>query len=135
MKNQVCITTVTLSILQASLGQFRVFKAGSVLPFCILNEAWGSLLRPYTATSHLSVRVTAMHVTVNEVSSHLCKILTLIIVKTYLQTGPRRYRIARRPIVTYYNSAKPNTVKSFRKRPKLTAFVFRWTQNRNGLYN
>ena len=52
MKNQVCITTVTLSILQTSLDQFRVFKAGSVLlilgsilPSCILNYAWGSLLR------------------------------------------------------------------------------------------
>ena len=39
-----CIKTVTLSILQTSLDQFRVFKAGSVLlilgsilPFCILN--------------------------------------------------------------------------------------------------
>ena len=39
------------------------------------------------ATSHLSMRLTAMHVTVNEVSSHSCKILTLIVVKTYLQTG------------------------------------------------
>ena len=28
-----------------------------------------------------------MCVTVHEFSSHLCKILTLIIVKTYLQTG------------------------------------------------
>ena len=28
-----------------------------------------------------------MRVTVNEVSSHLCKMLTLIIVRTYLQTG------------------------------------------------
>ena len=52
------------------------------------------------ATSHLSVRLTAMRVTVNEVSSDLCKILTLIIVKTYLQTGQRRYRIARCPVVT-----------------------------------
>ena len=48
-----------------------------------------------------------MRVTLNEVSSHLCKILTLIIVKTYLQTGRRRYRIARRTVVTCYNSAKP----------------------------
>ena len=37
-----------------------------------------------------------MRVTVDEVSSHLCKILTLIMVETYLQTGRRRYRIARR---------------------------------------
>ena len=51
------------------------------------------------ATSHLSVRLTAMRVTVNEVSSHLCKILTLITVKTYLQTGRRPYRVAQRPVV------------------------------------
>ena len=38
------------------------------------------------ATSHLNVSLTALRVTVNEVSSHLCKILTLIIVKIYLQT-------------------------------------------------
>ena len=48
-----------------------------------------------------------MRLIVNEVLSHLCKILTLIIVKTYLQTGRRRYRIARRPVVACYNSAKP----------------------------
>ena len=47
------------------------------------------LLLGVRATSHLSERLTAKRVTVNEVSSHLCtcKILTLIIVKTYLQTG------------------------------------------------
>ena len=39
-----------------------------------------------------------MRMTVNEVSSHLCKILILIIVKTYLQTGQKRYRIARCPV-------------------------------------
>ena len=39
------------------------------------------------ATSHLSVRLTAMRVTVDGVSINLCKISTLIIVKTYLQTG------------------------------------------------
>ena len=39
-----------------------------------------------------------MRVNVNEVSSHLCKILKLIIVRTYLQTGQRRYRIARRSV-------------------------------------
>ena len=49
------------------------------------------------ATSHWSARLT-MRVTVSEVSSHLCKILTLIIVKTYLQTGRRRYRIAGLPV-------------------------------------
>ena len=32
------------------------------------------------ATSHLSVRLTSMHMFGNEVSSHLCQILTLIIV-------------------------------------------------------
>ena len=53
----------------------------------------------YRTTSHLSVRLTAMLVTVNEVSSHLCKMLTLVIVKIYLQTGRRRYRIAGRPVV------------------------------------
>ena len=36
-------------------------------------------------TSHLSVKLTAIRVTVNEVSSHLCKVLTLIIVRAYLQ--------------------------------------------------
>ena len=37
MKNQVSITTVTLSILQTSLDQFRVFKAGSVLLILIIG--------------------------------------------------------------------------------------------------
>ena len=38
-----------------------------------------------------------MRVTLNEVSSHLCKIkITLVTVKTHLQTGQRCYRIARR---------------------------------------
>ena len=47
------------------------------------------------ATSHSSVRLTAMmRVTVNEVSSHSCKILTPVIVKTYLQAGRRHYRMA-----------------------------------------
>ena len=40
-----------------------------------------------------------MSMTVNEVSSHLCKMLTRIIVKTYLQTGQRRYCIAQRSFV------------------------------------
>ena len=63
------------------------------------------------ATSHLSVkltvRLTAMRVTINEVSSHLCNILTLIMVKTYLQKGWRRYHIARHPVpvATCYSSA------------------------------
>ena len=48
-----------------------------------------------------------MRVTVNEVSSNLCKILTLIIDTKFLQTGRRRYCIAQRPVVTYHNSAKP----------------------------
>ena len=67
--------------------------------------------------------ITAMGVTVNEVSSQLCKILTLIIVKTYLQTGRRRHRIARRSVVTCYNSVKPpETSQSVRKRPKTHSF-------------
>ena len=41
------------------------------------------------AISHLNVSLTAMCVALNEVSSHLCKILTLVIVKIYLQTGAR----------------------------------------------
>ena len=78
---------------------------------------------PLRATSHLSVRLTAMRVTVNEVSSDLCEILTLIIVKIYLQTVRRRYRIARRSVVTCYNSAKPlETSKRARKRPKSIRF-------------
>ena len=39
------------------------------------------------ATSHLSLKLTAMRMAVNEVSSLLCKVLTLIIVKTYLKIG------------------------------------------------
>ena len=39
------------------------------------------------AVSHLSARLTAIYMTVNEVSSHLCKIFALIIAKTYLQIG------------------------------------------------
>ena len=61
-----------------------------------------------------------MRVTLNVVSSHLRKILTVIVVKTYLQTGRRRYQIARRPC---YNSAKPpETSKSIRKRQKRIRF-------------
>ena len=77
-----------------------------------------------------------MQVTVNDVSSHLCKILTLIIiVKTCLQTGRRRYRIARRPVVTRYNSEKPpETSKSVRKRPKMPSFSA-GRRSRNDLYN
>ena len=76
-----------------------------------------------------------MRVTVKEVSSHLCKIVTLIIVKTYLQKGRRRYRLARRLVVTCYNSAKPpETSKSVRKRPKRHSFSAGRT-NKNGLCN
>ena len=39
------------------------------------------------ATSHLGTRLTEMRMTVNEVSSHSCRILTPIIIKTYLQIG------------------------------------------------
>ena len=85
--------------------------------------------------SHLSVKLTAMRVTVNEVSSHLCKILTLIIVETYFQTGRRRYCIVRGPIVACYTSAKPpETPKSVCKHPKTHSFSARRT-SRNGLYN
>ena len=53
-----------------------------------------------------------MPVTANEVLSHLCKILTLIIVKTYLQTIRRGYRVAQR--LACYNSAKaPETPKPY----------------------
>ena len=87
------------------------------------------------ATSHLTMRLTAMRMTVHEVSSHLCKILTLIIVKTYLQKGRRHYRIARRPVVTCYNSAKPpKTSKSVRKRPKTHLFSAR-RASINGRHN
>ena len=78
------------------------------------------------ATSHLSVRLTAMPVTVNEVPSHLCKVLTLIIMKTYLQTGQRHYRMAGRPVVTCYNSAKS---------PQTSNSVRGGRTGRNGLYN
>ena len=74
-----------------------------------------------------------MRVTVSDVSSHLCKVLTIIIVKTYLETGRRRYRIARRPVVTCYNSVKPpETSKSVRKRRKTHSFSAGRT-SRNGL--
>ena len=76
-----------------------------------------------------------MRVTLNEVQSHLCKILTLIIVKTYLQTGRRRYRIARCSVVTCYNSAKsPEISKCVRKRRKTHSFSAGRT-SRNALYN
>ena len=76
-----------------------------------------------------------MHVTVNEVSSHLCKILTLIMVKTYLQTGQRCYHIARCSVVTCYNSAKAlETYKSICKHPKMHLFSAGST-SRSGLSN
>ena len=65
-----------------------------------------------------------MPATVNEVSSHLRKILMLIIVITYLRTRRRHYRIARRPVVTCYNSAKPpETSESVRKHLKRIRFL------------
>ena len=71
----------------------------------------------------------------HEVSPHLCKILTLIMVKTYLQKGRRRYRIARRLVVTCYNSTKPpGTSKCVSERPKMHSFSAGRTR-RNGLYN
>ena len=48
------------------------------------------------ATSHVGMRLKAMRVTVNEVSSHLCNILTEIMVRTYLETGQRLHCITRR---------------------------------------
>ena len=89
----------------------------------------------FRATSHLSVKLTGMRMTVNDVSSHLYKILTLIIVKIYLQAGWRHWRITRRPVVTCYNSAKPpETSKSVVKHPKEHSCSAGRTR-RNGLYN
>ena len=74
-----------------------------------------------------------MRMTVNKVSSDLWKILPLTIVKTYLQAGRGGYGIARRPVVTCYNSAKPpETSKNFRKRPKPYSFSAGHTSS-NGL--
>ena len=76
-----------------------------------------------------------MRMTFSEVWSHLYKILTLIIVKTYLQTGWRLYCIAQRLLVTCYNSAKPSeTSKSANKRPKMHSFPLD-AQVENDLYN
>ena len=76
-----------------------------------------------------------MHVTVNGVSSHLCKIVKLIIVQTYLQTEWKRYRITRRSDVTSYSTAKPpETSTSVIKGPKTHSFSTP-RKSRNGLYN
>ena len=76
-----------------------------------------------------------MRMTVNEVSSHLCKMLTLIIVKTDMQTGQRHYCIALWSVVTCYNSAKaPETSKNIRKRSETHSF-FAGRTSRNDLYN
>ena len=78
--------------------------------------------------------LTVMRVTVNEVSSHLCKMLTLIIVKTYMQRQ-RHYCIALWSVVTCYNSAKaPETSKSIHKRSETHSF-FAGRTSRNDLYN
>ena len=74
-----------------------------------------TLLILLRATSHLSVTLTAMHVTVNEVSSYFCKILTLIMIKTYLQTGRRRYRIARCLVVKADSHVSGNRIRTKRK--------------------
>ena len=64
-----------------------------------------------------------MRVTVNEVSSHFCNILTQIMVRTYLETRQRLHCITRRPVVTCYNSAEPpETSKCVHKRPKTHSF-------------
>ena len=68
----------------------------------------------YKGHFSLSVTLTAIRVTVNEVSSHLCKILTLIIVKKYLQTGRRRYRIARLPVVKADSHVSGNQIQQKR---------------------
>ena len=107
---------------------------------CRLRESLGTLLCQFAvcffwATSQLNVRLSEMRVIVNDVLPHLCKILTLIMVKTYLQTGQRRYRIARRPVVTCYNSAKSlETSKCIREHPKTYSFSAGRT-SRNGHYN
>ena len=125
----------------ASFGFPNVHEL-SLLHFCFLQVLTHTLHAYFTvlpvltkATSYLSVRLTAIRVAVNEVSSHLCKTLTLIMLKTYLQTRRRRYSIAQRPVVTCYNSAKPpETSKNFRKRPKMHSFSTGRT-SRNGLYS
>ena len=56
----------------------------------------------YEYTSHLSVRLSAMRVIVNDVSSHLCKILTLLNNGQNISADRKEdetYRIARRPVV------------------------------------
>ena len=76
--------------------------------------------------SLISMSLTAMCVTINGVSSHLCKILTPIIVKTYLQTRWRRYRIAPRTVVSptlQLCKSSWNFPKSVRKRPKTHSFL------------
>ena len=54
---------------------------------CSIYTGFCTIVDVLRATSHLSVRATAMRLTVTEVSPHLCKILTLVMLKTYLQTG------------------------------------------------
>ena len=135
---------LSLSHLVLEPYQMLTAKKTTLVTFLLQNEGnWDAHFKRASritkssvrATSHLSVRLTAMHVTVNEVPSHLCKILTLIIVKTYLQAGKRRYRIARSPVVTCYNSAKPPAIsKSVRKLPKTHSFSAGRT-SRNGLYS
>ena len=62
-----------------------------------------------------------MRVTVNEVSSHLCKMLTQS--KHICRQDGDATTSHQRPVVTCYNSAKPpETYKSVRKRPKRIRF-------------
>ena len=55
----------------------------------ISADIFAVLLRYLRATSHVSLRLTEMSMTVNEVSPHLYKILTLTTVKTYLAADRR----------------------------------------------
>ena len=87
----------------------------------------GIFVRP---TSHVGVRLKAMRKTVNDVSSHLCNILTQIMARTYLQTGQRLHRITRCPVVTCYNSVKPPETSNASIYVQ-NAFVFRWTRKHN----
>ena len=120
----------------ARLPNYNYKMAANVV--VIINRNIFKAGRPLTAvraTSHLNVRLTVIRVTANDVSSYLCKILTIIMVRTYLQTGPRHYRITQHLVLTCYNSAKPpETSKCALKRPKTHSFSAGRTR-RNGHYN
>ena len=75
-----------------------------------------------------------MCMTVNEVSSLLCKILTLIIVK-HTCRQERRYHIPRRIVETCYNSAKPPENFQNLAEVQKTDSISTGRTSRNGLYN